>query len=426
MNMLSEENIYTVSELSKEIRALLETAYTEIFVKGELSSSIKHNSGHAYFNLKENNDVLKCVMWRSSVYKLDFKLEDGIEVIAAGRLSAYSKQSNYQLVVDDLRPVGVGALLKKFEELKAKLAAEGLFSRQRKKPIPQYFTKVGIITSATAAALQDFLRIIKQQSARVEIYIISTLVQGAEAPAQIKQAIRKFNKWNNVDLIVITRGGGSVEDLWAFNDESLAREIAESKIPIISAIGHEVDFTITDFVSDLRVPTPTAAAGYISDALNNIYDNLINLREELINIIDNCIGEYKNRVLEFKRAVYRYSPLGTVNQMRQNVDNIIYNMFKNIVHLISSNRKNVDMLNYRIRNTTKNLIQKYKNELDKKRDVLLALNPEMALQRGYCRVVSLPDNETIKSIRTVGKGDEISVQLSDGRINSKVVEVYYD
>ncbi|NQT23426.1 MAG: exodeoxyribonuclease VII large subunit, partial [Candidatus Omnitrophica bacterium] len=260
MEAVETKTIFTVTKLTRNIRAILEQNFGTLWVEGEISNFTKHQSGHMYFSIKDEGSVLPCVLFRSSNAKLKFEMKAGMHVLCFGRISVYDKRGQYQLYVERVEPKGAGALQMALEQLKEKLRKEGLFDELNKKPIPYLPRRVGVITSPTGAAIRDILNVTKRRFANIEILLNPVRVQGEMAKHEIVEAIAEFNKMKGLDVIILARGGGSLEDLWAFNEEIVARAIYDSKIPIISAVGHEVDWTISDFVGDFRAPTPSAAA----------------------------------------------------------------------------------------------------------------------------------------------------------------------
>lgn len=265
---------YTVGELTEEIGALLADAYSNIWVSGEVSGFKLAASGHAYFTIKDDKASIKCACWKGVFRLLRFKPQDGVEVLLRGRIEVYSVRGEYQLIVDAVQPIGAGALQAAFEKLKKKLAAEGLFESDRKKPIPKFPKNVGIVTSPTGSVIRDILHVIERRFRGAHVRIFPALVQGQGAAEQVADGVRYFSENPWADVVIVARGGGSIEDLWAFNEESLARAIAASNVPVISAIGHETDFTIADFVADLRAPTPSAAAEIITASRETVLDQL--------------------------------------------------------------------------------------------------------------------------------------------------------
>lgn len=276
--------IYSVSELTRGIRTLLEGTFPEVWVSGEISNFRSHTSGHFYFSLKDDQAHLSAVMFRGANAKLPFKLEDGLEVIAHGRITVYEVRGQYQIVVDHIEPKGIGALQLAFEQLKKKLQTEGLFDPAHKRPLPFLPKKIGIVTSETGAAIRDILNILQRRFPSVDVLLVPVLVQGEGAAREIAEGIRILNEREDIDVMIVGRGGGSIEDLWAFNEEIVARAIYNSKIPVISAVGHEIDFTIADFVADVRAPTPSAAAELVVPNRMDLVVQIEKLRHRLITL----------------------------------------------------------------------------------------------------------------------------------------------
>ena len=330
-----ERAVITVSELTKRIKHALETGFASVTVEGEISNFKLHSSGHMYFALKDSGATISAVCWRSRVQFLPFLPEDGMKVIATGRISVYEIRGNYQLDVTSLRPMGLGQLQMAFEKLKRRLGAEGLFDEAHKKPIPEFPERVGIVTAETGAALQDVLHILRRRFPGIEVILAPTLVQGAGAAVAIATALDELNKFSAVDVIIVCRGGGSLEDLWAFNEEVVARAIFRSRIPIISAIGHEVDFTIADFVSDLRAPTPSAAAELVVrdrfTLLEIVRDFWYNMHEN----VQSLLNYRKERVEHLLRSYSFNKPIDLLRQRSQRVDELERTMIAGMTHRIS-------------------------------------------------------------------------------------------
>ena len=329
MNEQKEKRIYTVSEVTKYVRVILEDSFSSVWIEGEISNFILHSSGHMYFSLKDAGASLKCAMFARSNAKLKFKPKDGMKVICFGKISVYEARGDYQLVAEEIEPKGIGALQLQFQQLKEKLQKEGLFDQEHKIEIPFLPTRIGIVTSPTGAAIRDILNIARRRFSNVEIIINPAKVQGENAKDEIAKAIRQFNKLKNIDVMIVTRGGGSLEDLWPFNEEMVARAIYESEIPVISAVGHEIDFTISDFVADFRAPTPSAAAELV-----------IPRKEELIGLIstattrlNNALTSKVNRLTEHLKAVkdsyILRQPLNLIVQYEQTIDCLLANCRKN-------------------------------------------------------------------------------------------------
>lgn len=324
------DDILTVSELTKEIKQTLETNFDKISVQGEISNFKAHVSGHWYFSLKDKNATISCTMWKGFNNYVFFTPEDGMKVILNGKLSVYPPRGSYQIDVRSMKPAGVGELQAAFERLKKKLSNEGLFEEENKKPIPVFPKKIGIVTAINGAAFQDMISVAERRYPLVELIIAPSKVQGNGAAESIVSSIKKLNLQNKVDVIIVGRGGGSIEDLWAFNEEIVAREIFNSKTPIISGVGHEIDFTIADFVSDLRAPTPTAAMELATPNQNEI-------ASYLVDFVDSTGRKLKDKIvslhIKMGRVINSYGfklPENFVRQNYQKVDNLVYKLFANI------------------------------------------------------------------------------------------------
>ncbi|MDP3804461.1 MAG: exodeoxyribonuclease VII large subunit, partial [Candidatus Omnitrophota bacterium] len=321
MNEQKEKHIYTVSEITKYIRVIVEDSFPGVWIEGEISNYVLHSSGHIYFSLRDANAVLKCAFFRRANEKLKFKLKDGMKVIAFGSISVYDARGDYQLIVEEIEPKGIGALQLQFQQLKEKLQKEGLFDARHKVPIPFLPTRIGIVTSPTGAVIRDILNIARRRFSNVEIIINPVKVQGEGAKDEIAAAIRQFNKLNNIDVMIVTRGGGSLEDLWPFNEEAVARAIYESEIPVISAVGHEIDYTISDFTADFRAPTPSAAAELV-----------IPRKEDLVNAIATSVTRLKNALA------------GEVTQYEQRIDDLAKDIAIRIDHIVKMRGENFNLL----------------------------------------------------------------------------------
>jgi len=286
-----EKRIYTVSTLTREIKEVLETSFPRLWVEGEVSNYKRHSSGHLYFTLKDENAQIRCAMWRFKADELRFRLEDGLKVLLEADIQVYEKSGTYQLVVQQLQPAGIGELQLAFEQLKKRLQEEGLFDPQHKKNIPPYPERIGVVTSPTGAAIRDIVSVVSRRFPAAEMLLYPVKVQGEGAADDIARAIADFNDFGEVEVLIVGRGGGSLEDLWAFNEEVVARAIFQSKIPIISAVGHEVDFSIADFVADRRAPTPSAAA-----------EMVVPDRQELQGVLAYFLEKYRNQILQMVSA----------------------------------------------------------------------------------------------------------------------------
>ena len=285
-----DNGVLTVTELTAGIKTLLEEAFPYVTVSGEISNYKRHSSGHAYFSLKDDRSQLRCVMWRSANRKLTFEPEDGMEVLARGALSVYDVQGQYQLVARQLKPVGAGALQAAFERLKARLEKEGLFREEHKQALPSFPERVGVVTSGSGAAIRDIIQVLRRRAPWVSIILRPAPVQGEGAAAEIAAAIEEMNDYGAVDVLIVGRGGGSAEDLWAFNEEAVVRAVFQSRIPVVSAVGHETDYTLTDFAADLRAPTPSGAAEIVVRDLRELKDRSEAVLRRLCGMHDGAFG----------------------------------------------------------------------------------------------------------------------------------------
>lgn len=370
----------------------------DVLVKGELSNFKAHSSGHMYMSLKDESGVMRAVMFRSAAMKLNFKPQNGMKVVAHGRISVYERDGQYQLYIDDMQQEGQGDLYAAFEQLKLKLSAEGLFAPEHKMPLPKYPKKVGVVTAPTGAAIRDIINVLTRRFSYADIVLYPVLVQGENSAASIVEAIEYFNKSKGADVLIVGRGGGSIEDLWSFNEEIVARAIYNSKIPIVSAVGHEIDFTISDFVADLRAPTPSAAAELVvpsqvelAEKFNNVYSRMFR----------QAMRRIENGRLMLKASSDRpafKNPISKIDDDRQRLDNIMVR---------------VDMA--------------YKNKLADKKALMAecvarldALSPLGTLSRGYS-LARTDDGKVLKSVSQVNKGDKVSIRVSDGEFDAEVL-----
>jgi exodeoxyribonuclease VII large subunit len=390
---------WSVTDLTRYIRLLLDGDETlqDLWVQGEVSNFSKPASGHIYFTLKDNTASLRCVMWRTSAARQSFIPREGDAIEAHGNISVYEVSGMYQLYMDTIRPTGEGLLYQEFLRLKARLEAEGLFDTSRKREIPPWPHKIGIVTSPTGAALRDMLNILSRRYPLANVILAPTSVQGDEAPIGIVSAIQSLNRVVCPDLILLARGGGSIEDLWAFNDERVARAIVASQAPIITGIGHETDFTIADFAADLRAPTPTAAAELATPNRDDLLVNLADLIHRLTRVITTS---QSNRILNLGAIKYRlnqFSPQTRIRTSRQQVDDVLHRLETS---------------------TTHRLILKHAllQGLEQK---LAALNPLAVLGRGYA-IVTQPDGRVIIRVNQVQTGDQLIIRVSDGGFNAVV------
>jgi len=395
------QKIYAVSEITKEIKTLLEENIPTIWVEGEVSNYTLHSSGHRYFSLKDENSQIRCVFWKWQAYSLSFEIEDGMKVIALGNITIYERNGQYQLNIIKLKPLGIGKLELEFQRLKEKLFKEGLFDESHKIPIPKFPQTIGVVTSPTGAAIRDIIEIIQRRAPDVKIILNPVKVQGPGAAEEIAQAIYDFNEYKKVNLLIVGRGGGSLEDLWAFNEEIVARAIYDSKIPVISAIGHEIDFTIADFVADLRVPTPSAAAELAVRDRAEICRELNTLINRLITLQSSSIDHLKQRVESAIKSYGFRRPMDLVGQLTQRTDELTRNLFKE----------------------KKNCFEFRKKSLSLFMGKLNALSPLAVFKRGFSLTRKLPELSIVKDAAVLKIDDRVEVKFLKGRIESKVEKV---
>lgn len=400
--MAEERQVFTVTALNEYIKMKLETdeALMRVFIRGEISNFTNHKSGHFYFTVKDETSRIAAVMFRSSASKLAFIPENGMKVIVGGRVSAYVRDGQYQIYVDTLEPDGVGALYIAYEQLKAKLGAEGLFDEAKKKPLPRYPMRIGVITSPTGAAIRDIINILGRRFPIAEVVLYPSLVQGESAAPQLIEGLRYFNEKKNVNVIIIGRGGGSLEDLWAFNSEALVREVAASELPVISAVGHEIDFTLCDFAADRRAPTPSAAA-----------ELAVPERYELKRKLGNVTARIE--LLEGKKLELLRSTLERMKKSRALTDPR---------NFIDDKRMALGIAEDKLYNRITFLLERKKSALAGKTAKLDAMNPLSVLSRGYGAAFA-SDGTVIRSAAQVEKGSDISLMLSDGTVRATVCDI---
>ena len=398
-NVSREEKAITVTELNTYIKNLFDSDLflNRVAVKGEISNFTNHRSGHFYFSVKDENSLIRAVMFRSAAAKVKFVPEDGMKVIVHGTVSSFVRDGQYQLYVTSMEPDGLGSLYLQFEQLKKKLSAEGLFDESKKKPLPKIPSAVGVITSPTGAAVRDIIQILGRRFPYASVYLYPALVQGSEAPASLIRGLEFFNQHGGVDVIIIGRGGGSMEDLWAFNDEKLARTVAASRLPVISAVGHEIDFTICDFVADKRAPTPSAAA-----------ELAVPETHELMHKISNITGRTQlllSRMLEIRRK--------TVKMLAER------RIFTQPERAFDERRMTVASLGDAVQRTMEKKLTAANATLSALGGKLHVLSPLSVFNRGYS-LAENDDRQIIRSVEQVKNGDAVSVRLSDGVLYTTV------
>ena len=388
----------TVGEVNNYLKRILDNDFilNNLSVKGEISNLKYHSSGHIYFSLKDSMSKLNCVMFRSNAEDLSFRLEEGMSVIAKGRASVYTANGSFQLYCEELEKEGIGELYKKFENLKKKLGEEGYLDESQKKYIPTMPKRIGIITSETGAAIRDIINVSRRRNKLVDLVIYPAKVQGNGAYREVISGIEYFNMKESVDVIIIGRGGGSIEELWNFNEEELAYAIFDSKIPIISAVGHEVDFTISDFVSDLRAATPSQGAEMAVPLESSIYENLENLEKDFHNMIIDRVNREKSRLESLNKILGLNSPKNKILNNYILIDNLKDKLDKNILNKI-------DMEKVKLRGFN---------------NLLMAHNPINLLNRGYA-IIEDDMKNVITSVEQLKKNDNITINLKDGSVKGK-------
>jgi len=390
----------SVFQLTSKIKGVLEPQFSEIWVQGEISNYRPAASGHLYFSLKDEQAAISAALFSfGSKKKLKFDLKDGLQVICKGKVSVYPPRGTYQLIVEHLEPLGAGALQLAFEQLKEKLKNEGLFDAQNKKKLPVFPKKIAVITSPSGAAIQDMLNILKRRAPQIEVLVVPAIVQGEEAPPQLVRALDVCNRLQLAELIVLARGGGSIEDLWCFNDETLARAISKSKLPVISAVGHEIDFTISDFVSDLRAPTPSAAAEILSENWVSMSRQIKNTWERLVFVMNRDL-QNRNQILKLLSAKI-VSPLDRIREKVQRCDELLMRINRAILQVI----------------------ERRKLALGRLVGTLEALSPLKVLERGYSIVLASDSQKVFNSAASLKTNDAVRIKFHDGEAHASITSI---
>ncbi len=392
----------SVTELTRYLRELVDSdeVLRDLWVRGEVSNLSRPGSGHLYFTLKDSGAALKCVIWRSTALRLRFGLQNGLAVEAHGAISIYERDGQYQLYVDALRPAGEGLLYQEFMRLKNRLEAEGLFDSERKQAIPERPARIGIVTSPTGAALQDMLNTLRARYPLVEVILGPCAVQGDSAPAEIVAALDGLCRKAAPDVIIVARGGGSLEDLWAFNDERVVRAIANSTVPVITGVGHETDFTLADFAADLRAPTPTGAAVQATPDRADLKSELIGLRSRLENAMLSVTSQHRQDLSEARQRLERATPVRWMQSARQSIDD----------------------LQQRGQRAFHNMLQLRRAHLEGLHNRLAALNPTAILQRGFALVLR-PDGSLVRRASETNVGEMVDVLLQDGSLSTRIEQI---
>ncbi len=414
----------SVSQLTKYIKYKIDNDVhlNEVFLKGEISNfKVQMPSGHCYFTIKDENSRISAVMFKGTALKVGNNFKDGDMVNAIGKISVYEASGSYQIYIESMELSGSGDLYKKFLELKDKLFKEGLFDLDKKKSIPKFPNRIGVVTASTGAAIRDIITTIKRRYPLCEIVLFPSLVQGVGAKDDIAKKIGMANEYGNIDTLIVGRGGGSIEDLWAYNEEVVARAIYNSKIPVISAVGHEIDFTIADYVADKRAATPTAAAEIAVPNILDISQNIDSIQNRCTNVILSIIDNYKVLLNKIKTSNILINPINMYNVKMQmlNMDKLkLNNTFNEL--LTNKSISLFKLKNSYIITNPKLLYEKYIAEINNNINKLELLNPLNALKRGYGIVKK--DNKCIENITNIEINDKISISLKDGNINAKVTD----
>ena len=446
MNSFIQNNqeIISVSDVNNLAKGLLEKDLSNVWIQGEISSFTAHGSGHWYFTIKDKKSALDCVMFKFDNINLLFEPKVGDELILNGNVSIYSPTGRYQFNVKHIEVSGEGALLRAFEELKKKLELEGLFDETRKKDLPEFPMEISVITSATGAVIKDIINVLSRRSPNMTLTLVEAQVQGKQAEKSICNAIERVNYFRQSDLIILARGGGSIEDLWCFNVESVARSIFNSEIPLISAVGHETDFTISDFVSDLRAPTPSAAAEIISQNHSNLFASLTSMQKDLSLSINNELVKQNESIKNLSKLIKH--PGDKLREISQKIDGLemhlsnlterIFLISRNKISTFSSSLKEfspivrVEKNKNRIESSIKDIKRSIEEVIGEKRNQFLsssktleAVSPLSVLSRGYSILTKGEKEQVINSYAQVKIGDEIKGKLKEGQILTKVIEV---
>jgi exodeoxyribonuclease VII large subunit len=442
--MLPERRIFTVTELTQTIKGLLEDTYPFVWVAGEISNFRIPVSGHFYFTLKDPGAQINAVMFRAQNRSLRFRPEDGMAVVAMGRLSVYEPRGVYQIIIEYLEPEGVGILQLAFEQLKTKLAAEGLFDEKRKRPLPFLPHKIAVVTSPTGAVIRDIMHVINRRFPNVAVEIASVRVQGEGAAEEIAEALQLLNEMSDADVIVVARGGGSLEDLQAFNSEVVARAIFSSHIPVVSAVGHETDFTIADFTADLRAPTPSAAAELIVPVKKELSRRIREIRGTLKSAMYQRLRLLRERTSQLSRRLAH--PSRQIGDYRLRLDDALGRILRGLSRQLFEKRDRLNMMQERfgrcspqfavedlgvlLKHHRQTLFSAIQFLLESKKSILRttvaklnALNPLAILERGYSVTQTLPDYALVKDVRQVGVGQQVKVTVSKGGMVCRIERV---
>jgi exodeoxyribonuclease VII large subunit len=437
------QTVYTVSRLNREIRALLEQGFASLILTGEISNFITPASGHWYFSLKDDKAQIKAAMWRGNNRQQSYRPINGAQVTVRARVSLYEPRGDYQLIVEHMEPAGEGQLKQEFDALKMRLAAEGLFSSVHKQPLPQNINRIGVITSATGAAIKDILTVLQRRAPQLEVIIYPAMVQGKDAHTQLIKQIALANLRNEVDVLILGRGGGSLEDLWCFNHEQLARAIFNSQLPIVSAVGHEIDTTISDYVADVRAATPSAAAELVSPNTQELHNRVTQLVNRLANAFKHNISEQRAHATQLQHRLNLCHPRNQLNQQAQRLDELniaLQQAIRNRLHQHERTLANLTprlmrqspdkklaqashqlaQLQTRLKQAMQQQLQLANNQLALQASRLDSVSPLNVLARGYS-ITKNEQHKVVKSVADVTLGDVLITELADGTLRSEVV-----
>jgi exodeoxyribonuclease VII large subunit len=425
-SLVKPDKIYTVTEVTRMVKMELESAFPLLWVEGEISNFHRHHSGHLYFTLKDETSQLHTVMFRGEARKVPFELEDGLQVVARGRINVYEPRGEYQLIVELLEPKGKGALQLAFEQLKEKLKKEGLFDPALKKKLPVLPKKVGVVTSPRGAAIVDIIRTLERRFARLHILLYPVRVQGEGAAEEIVEGIDYLGSFPGIDVIIVGRGGGSIEDLWAFNEEKVARAIYRCAIPVISAVGHEIDFTIADFVADIRASTPSVAAEIVIEEEESLRERIENLEKRLVHNQKFVLQEWRHEV--FSLAQHRAFQNMRINllNLEQKVDDLemkAWNVMRNMQQKISEDKSRAELMEEKIRNASRGMLQQLRARWETLSAQLHNLSPLNILKKGYALCWKDGGQYLVRRIDEVEKEKEMRVSFFKGEFTCLVKDV---
>ncbi len=437
----NEPTVLSVSQVNRLIKRQLEGQFSSVWLQGEISNFTAHSSGHFYFSLKDKNSQISAVMFRGHNSKLKFKPKAGMEVIVKGKLSVYEPRGNYQMFCETMEPLGAGALQQAFEQLKQKLRQEGLFETNHKKQLPLLPKHIALVTSPTGAAVQDMLNVLSRRSKSVRVTVVPCVVQGESAPASIVKGLIQANQMNDVDVIIVGRGGGSIEDLWGFNSELVARTIHSCQKPVISAVGHEIDFTIADFVSDLRAPTPSAAAELVVKNAAHLTDSILLLKQRLVRAFEVKVAQDKKTILSFEKRLTdprrRLQDLSIrcdelIQRLQQSTKNyfldkkmklkVLRQSLKDPADSIDQKKSKLKMLKLKLDQQVQEKLSASRSQLSQSSLVLDSLSPLKVVDRGYA-IVTSREGLVIKNAKDVKEKQTLDVKLAKGQLTVQAIEI---